>query len=194
LSKNKQQIRQILLGQCHTVPAAHRAAAAQTAMQHLIINALFNNSQHIACYFSQADEFDCMPIIQAVWQAEKKCYLPLLSFSHPPRLEFAAYGLNDSLCLNRYKIFEPQGTEKIAPEDLDLVILPLVGFDVQGHRLGRGSGYYDRTFTFKQKPTDKPFLLGLAYQLQKVDTLLPHDAWDIPLNGILTEEAFLSII
>lgn len=66
--------------------------------------------------------------------------------------------------------------------------MPLVGFNLQGHRLGMGGGYYDRTFQFLRDETiHKPFMLGLAYELQKME-YIPVDPWDISMDGVLTEE------
>jgi 5-formyltetrahydrofolate cyclo-ligase len=149
---------------------------------------LFTSSLHIACYFSQGNEFNCASIIEAIWRAHKNCYLPVLSSSHDNSLEFVSYNKNDLLCLNRYNILEPQKAERFDPGQLDLVLLPLVGFDLHGHRLGMGGGYYDKTFSFlKGKKQQKPYLLGIAYELQRLDQL-PEDPWDVSLDGVLTEK------
>jgi len=69
--------------------------------------------------------------------------------------------------------------------------MPLVAFDLTGNRLGRGGGYYDRTFAFmREKHRNHPYLLGLAYHWQQIDAL-PREDWDIPLAGIVTEKAIL---
>ena len=132
-------------------------------------------------------ELDARPIMQAIWQARKTCYLPILT--DEDKLYFSLYHEKDDLILNRYLIFEPKHhDEKIAVENLDIVVTPLLAFDLQGHRLGTGGGYYDRTFAFlKNKKSRKPIMLGLAYALQQAD-MLPCDTWDISLDGVITEE------
>ncbi|OAI49147.1 hypothetical protein AYO45_03320 [Gammaproteobacteria bacterium SCGC AG-212-F23] len=149
--------------------------------QHLI----FQKSQSIACYLPREEEFNSMPMIQAIWRSGKKCYLPVLL---PDRsLVFASYKINDALVPNRYNILEPENTERIPAQQLDLVLMPLVAFDENGGRLGMGGGYYDRTFAFTKKAVStKPFLMGVAYALQQVD-MLPQDEWDVVLDGIITE-------
>ncbi len=167
------------------VTASEASAAGLAAKQLLVSNPLFQTSQHIACYFSQNDEFDCESIIHEIWRVGKICYLPVLSGNY---LEFAVYLSDQPLRLNRYHILEPESGEKFAAKKLDLVIVPLVAFDLRGHRVGMGGGYYDRTFAFRrQRATDKPFLLGLGYELQKVDAV-PDNPWDVVLDGVLTEE------
>lgn len=149
---------------------------------------LFKESREIACYYPYSDEIDSRPLIEEIWRANKNCYLPVLAEGDAKTLHFARYQPNDLLHLNRYQIYEPEDKENLSPEKFDLVILPLVGFDPEGHRLGTGGGYYDRTFSFLiGKQLKKPILIGLAYELQLVEQF-PHDAWDVPLNGILTEK------
>jgi 5-formyltetrahydrofolate cyclo-ligase len=125
-------------------------------------------------------------MIEAIWDAQKNCYLPILSKTST--LEFALYDGHTVLKHNRYRILEPETSLYFPSDQLDLVLMPLVGFDLQGHRLGMGGGYYDRTFKFLQDNTiRKPFMLGLAYELQKMEQI-PVDPWDISMDGVLTEE------
>ena len=133
------------------------------------------------------DEVNAMPIIQAIWQANKICYLPVLQKNK--HLFFVRYDENDSLTLNHYGIFEPSDlSKKISTQNLDMVIVPLVAFDATGHRLGTGGGYYDRTFSFLQQSyLHKPYMLGLAYAIQQADHL-PTDLWDKALDGVVTEK------
>jgi 5-formyltetrahydrofolate cyclo-ligase len=69
------------------------------------------------------------------------------------------------------------------------LLLPLVGFDETGNRLGMGGGYYDRTLSYlrQRKHWRRPRLVGIAHECQKVDALAPSP-WDVPLDMIVTEE------
>lgn len=176
-----------MLGQRRSIASSERAEAHDRAFSLFVTHTLFVSSQEIACYFAQDDEFSCSSFIKTIWDHRKRCFLPVLSVDKS--LEFLEYQLNDILQLNRYNILEPLHTNKILPTHLDLVLLPVVGFDLKGNRLGMGGGYYDRTFQFiKKSSPKKPFLLGLAYEVQKVETL-PRDDWDVRLDGVLTEES-----
>ena len=77
------------------------------------------------------------------------------------------------------------------PWGLDLILLPLVGFDLKGNRLGMGGGYYDRTLSYlrHRRFWIKPRLVGVAHECQKVDSLIARP-WDIPLDAVVTETAF----
>jgi 5-formyltetrahydrofolate cyclo-ligase len=91
--------------------------------------------------------------------------------------------------LNRLGIHEPEGSSTIGARWLDVVFLPLVGFDAHGVRLGMGGGYYDRAFAFRlwRKVWHAPRLIGLAYSFQQVErlTAAPHD---VRLDAVVTEE------
>lgn len=184
----KTQIRKSLLAARRAMPADVIAAEAKKATKLFASSAYFLASQNIACYYGREDEFDCMPIIEEIWRAQKRCYLPVLSRTRENSLDFYHYEHQDTLRLNKYNILEPLDTLTISPDQLDLVIVPLVAFDLQGNRIGMGAGYYDRTFSFlKDTNIKKPILLGLAFDYQQVEAL-PYDQWDIPLNAVLTEK------
>jgi 5-formyltetrahydrofolate cyclo-ligase len=153
----------------------------------LITHPVFLVSEHIACYWACQNEMNTGPLIEAIWQANKICYLPILRTDG--LLHFVRYNENDSLKKNKFAIPEPNNVSRlINPLNLELIITPLVAFDLQGHRLGMGGGYYDRTLAFKQEmPHSKPIILGLGYAAQEAP-LLPADPWDIILDMILSEQ------
>jgi len=185
--KNKEQLRALLDQKRSAVGESERQKAAQLATHSFEKSDLFITSQHIACYLPRTVEFDCTPMIQTIWEAKKSCYIPIL-VSEDAGLQFAHYQVETPVILNRYKILEPESAHIFSALKLDVVILPLVGFDDEGNRLGMGGGYYDRTFAFLRNNTvKKPVLIGLGYECQRV-RLLPHDEWDIKLDGMLTEK------
>lgn len=173
------------------VTKEQRQSASEQAKQLLISHPLFISSQSIACYLAQDQEFDCASMIHAIWESNKRCYLPVLSLSQEKKLEFAEYRKDSILKMNRYQILEPASEEKYPASQLDLVLVPLVGFDKYGHRLGMGGGYYDRTFAFKRK-VPRPFLLGVGFARQEVEKI-PYDEWDVMLDGILTQDQLIVI-
>jgi 5-formyltetrahydrofolate cyclo-ligase len=70
----------------------------------------------------------------------------------------------------------------------DIILLPGVGFDRQGFRLGYGGGYYDRFLTHPQ--LSQTLFLGIAFDFQLTDEL-PVEAWDKPVHGIITDREIL---
>lgn len=93
-----------------------------------------------------------------------------------------------SLRINRFGIIEPEGPALASPRLLDVVFLPLVGFDRHGVRLGMGGGYYDRAFGFRRLRAcwHSPLLVGLGFAVQEVPCIAPA-AHDVPLDLVITE-------
>ena len=182
----KNELRLSLRHQRQALSPEFRATASVNIIHQLSQLDFFQTSQQIALYLPNDNEVDMRVLLTSY--AEKSYYLPQLTSNKV--LRFCAYRSGDELQANHLGILEPTTSCILAPEQLELVCVPLVGFDLQGQRLGMGGGYYDRTFAFKkaQKST-YPFLLGIAYECQKV-TQLPCVDWDIPLNGVITEQDY----
>jgi len=145
-------------------------------------------SHRIAAYLAADGEIDPAPLLKYLWSAGKQIYLPVLVPFSPYKLWFARFNPDDLLAFNRFGIPEPVQRHLIKPSALDLVLTPLVAFDIAGHRIGMGGGFYDRTFAFLQRRQHwhKPDMVGLAYEFQKQATIKPN-SWDIPLDAVATE-------
>jgi len=181
---------------------ARRALDQNTQKQHALAlanqicrNRAFINSRYLACYLANDGEIDPHFIIERAWQMNKQVYLPVLSpLGH--RLYFAPYHHNSAMVANRFGIMEPGCHPRYwcSAQQLDLILLPLVAFDTWGNRLGMGGGFYDRSLAWRRHRQHwrKPRLLGLAHELQKT-TGLECNSWDIPLDGIASEQSFYRI-
>lgn len=169
-----------------------RFKASNQALQWLLASEIFQKSDAVSVYMAKNDEFDCAPIIQSIWQHGKKCYLPVLDEQTINRLRFALYRKGERLQPNHYGILEPINREWLAAERLDLVLLPLLGFDQMGNRLGTGGGYYDRTFQFLNHTQKRPcYLMGVGFSEQYIEQL-SRDPWDIQLDAVLTEKGLMT--
>ena len=81
-----------------------------------------------------------------------------------------------------FPVLDPAGFTPLPVSRLDLILMPVVGVSLDGVRLGRGGGWYDRLLGALR---DRPLLVALAYDLQVLDTI-PHDPWDVPVDAICT--------
>jgi 5-formyltetrahydrofolate cyclo-ligase len=191
LDTNRTDLRRQMRHQRRSLSAQQRHRAASELERTLACHSLFLHSRHIAFYLPNDGEIDLTPLIRRAWQMGKQCYLPTLSPRHHNRLWFAPFKHDSALILNRFGIPEPEGNwrQMRSVRSLDLIVAPLVAFDSQGNRLGMGGGYYDRTLAYLSQRTNwrKPRLLGAAYAFQQVEQL-PHQPWDVPLDGIATEK------
>jgi 5-formyltetrahydrofolate cyclo-ligase len=152
----------------------------------------FRHSRRIAFYLASKGEIDPILLMQQALKAGKQVFLPVLRKRPESGLWFAPFRPGEPLRNNRYQIPEPvvHRHPPVMPWAIDLVFMPLVGFDKHGNRLGMGGGYYDRTFAFKRlrKHLKGPKLIGLAHELQRVDEL-PAQPWDIAMDAVITEQA-----
>ncbi|MGQ9831687.1 MAG: 5-formyltetrahydrofolate cyclo-ligase [Thermochromatium sp.] len=182
--------------------AARRALGAGVQRRHAQALArrlsrllIFRRARRIALYWPTDGEIDPRPLMQQLSSTRGKCfYLPIISplTRHTGRgvLWFARYRPGERLRPNRFGILEPvgRGPHLLKVRWLDLLILPLVGFDTLGNRLGRGGGFYDRTLAYRQRHPHwrRPRLIGVAHECQRLDRIEPRP-WDVRLDAILTE-------
>jgi 5-formyltetrahydrofolate cyclo-ligase len=153
----------------------------------------YDNANRIAGYWPCNGEINTMPLLEHSRKTGKEVYLPVIVNCPPLSLKFASYKPGLLLKLNRFNIPEPdiKGVH-LDPNQLDLILVPLVYFDIYGTRIGMGGGFYDRSFSFLYNAAysgKRPFLLGLGYEFQKAPVFLMRDDWDIPLNAVATENS-----
>ncbi len=182
---DKAGLRTTLREQRRAMPPAQQAEAARSSASHLNAIPDWEQCQHIAIYMAADGELDPTPIAEACRRLGRTLYLPRLL--GPGEMCFAHWAADKALEPNRYGIPEPdpQATLRGVTE-LDILLLPLVGWDRNGNRLGMGAGYYDRTLAGGRPK----LLVGLAYSWQEVDRL-PADPWDVPLDFVLCERGLV---
>lgn len=184
------ELRQILRTRRQQLTPAERAIASEKIANFVTQLPAVLTSNRIACYLSQECEVETKSIVQWLWLQRKTCYLPVITTAKSKELYFAPYDATTHLIPNRYQILEPDIsiTPPISASSLEVVLVPLVGFDKKGHRLGMGGGFYDRSFAFLREPNTlhKPLLVGLAFACQEVPELI-NESWDIPMQVIITE-------
>ena len=90
------------------------------------------------------------------------------------------------LCKNKYDIFEPSDGDEIRPIDHEIIIIPTVGVDKNGYRLGYGGGYYDRFLESVIQSNNRPLLVGLIYDFQFIDDSI-SESHDLKLDIAFSE-------
>lgn len=140
----------------------------------------------MAGFVSTPEEIDSAPALAAARARGCELYLPRLTHWRSGRMALAPIGPRRRL--NRYGIPEPDTPDRIGARWAHLVLVPLVGADRRGNRLGMGAGFYDRALEFRRLrgPWRGPRLVGIAHSVQLVDEL-PAAAHDIPLDALVTE-------
>ncbi|MEZ0151043.1 MAG: 5-formyltetrahydrofolate cyclo-ligase [Candidatus Reddybacter sp.] len=175
--------------------ARQQQLAATGICQHLGQLKQFQHAQRIAYYLANDGEISPQTAIRKVEKRGQQTYLPVLHPLKHNRLYFSSHRNQPALRPNHFGIAEPQlGKNPIAPVwTLDIILLPLVGFDRNGNRMGMGGGFYDRTLArLDNSAMKRPLLIGLAHHCQEVEQLQTQ-SWDIPLDIIATDKELIHI-
>ena len=182
---SRQQIRQLIRQRRRALTNEQQRHFADQAAARMLAYPPIVMATSVALFLSFDGELDTRPLIEQLWRAGKRLYLPVLHPFSPGNLLFLHYHPQSELVVNRLKIQEPKlDVRDVLPlSDLDVLITPLVAFDSQGQRLGMGGGFYDRTLQNWQCYGVQP--VGYAHDCQQVESL-PVEQWDIPLPAVVT--------
>ncbi len=179
----KTALRSALRQRRRSLSSAAQGAAAQALTQSVLSLPNWTGAQRIALYLARDGEIDTSALVSMARAESKQLFLPVLTADNS--LSFARWNTADTQSTNRYNIPEPpSGAAQCPVADLDIIFLPVVGWDTQGGRLGMGGGYYDRALS----GTVGPVLVGLAHDSQRTERI-PKESWDIVMDYIATDTA-----
>lgn len=192
LQKTRQSLRQQLRQNRRRLSRKQQHIHGRLLAKNLRLNRYFRQIRHVGFYLPEDGEISTLQAIEAAWKQNKIVYLPVLS-PYANELFFAPYTRNSRMKKNQFGIAEPDISIKKCKKahQLQLICMPLVGFDTNCNRLGMGGGFYDRSLHFRhhQKQWKSPKLIGFAHECQKLEAV-PIEHWDIPVDGILTEKTY----
>jgi len=189
---DRKELRAALLDKRARLTAADVARASVSVARRAVDLPELAGATRVAAYRAVRGEIDCDPIVRWAWQSGRRVYLPV---TQPPRtMTFARWRRDDDFVTSPFGIAEPlPAARRIASTRLDVVLVPLVAFDREGHRLGHGAGYYDTAFAFRRNSRrTRPVLVGLAHEFQEVDQIDALE-WDVPLDVVVTEQRTLRV-
>lgn len=185
LIDQKKTLRNDLLARRDAIEAAERQRA-QTRIAEIGAESLSAQGPlTISVFRSFGNELDTAPLMQALAARGHTLCLPVIVARGQP-LIFRAWMPGEPLVPGKFRIDVPAQTQPVL--DPEILLVPLLGFDEAGYRLGYGGGYYDRTIAGLR--ARKPILaIGLAFAAQRVDHI-PRADYDERLDGILTERGY----
>jgi 5-formyltetrahydrofolate cyclo-ligase len=188
LTAARKSMRAALRAQRRSVSAGERARVAQLVALNADRYLHLQAGWRIAVYASLPSELDTAPLIELARRRGCHIYVPRID-RHSLGRKMRFVELTGRQRRNRLGIHEPESFRMIGARWLDVVFLPLVGFDACGVRLGMGGGYYDRAFAFRRwrATWHAPRLIGIAYSFQQVEGLTAA-AHDVRLDAVVTEE------
>jgi 5-formyltetrahydrofolate cyclo-ligase len=180
------------------IPRAERLAAERAIFHHLKQLRVFRPGARVAIYLAMPGEASLAAGLGAAVRAGTRLYAPRIT--RPRRLEmiFLPYAPGASTSANMLGIAEPRAgaARRLRIAEFDTIVVPLLGFDRRGVRLGMGAGYYDRALRRRLDPTRpwrRPRLVGVAYACQELPSI---DAapWDVPLDYVVTEKEIVRCV
>ena len=192
-SDTKREIRAMMRSKRRDLSSTDRERASLDLTKRLLTLPGILHARRVAAYVANDGEIDPLPALTELVMTGVHGYLPVLFNTRRPRVRFARYFPNTPLAKGRFDIPIPLHDQKnlLDPVQLDWLLMPLVAFDANGNRLGMGGGFYDASLASRRAKKNwlRPRLIGIAHEFQRVDGL-SVDSWDIPLDGILTDQAF----
>ncbi|MDR0780496.1 MAG: 5-formyltetrahydrofolate cyclo-ligase [Pseudomonadales bacterium] len=190
IQARKQQLRRELRRRRRALTPRQQQQAALALYRRVVTSNLFRFSRRLAFTLARDGEISSERLLHEAVRRGKRCYLPVMRQSSNTHLSFREWRRGARLRKGRFGILEPHLGRLGAPYALDVVFMPLVGFDARCNRLGMGRAYYDNTFAFlRRTQRARPALVGLAHDCQRVDQLALAP-WDVPLCAIATDRAW----
>jgi len=185
---DQQQLRRQLLNARASLSVAQRDTAAQAVATHLMQLPQLQQPTYVGSYFSIRAELPTQALNQQLLNVGHQLALPVLHPINQGHLLFLSLSETTRWVHNQYQIPEPElQAQHIMPlQKLQVLLVPLVGFDKHGNRMGMGGGFYDRTLSGWYKGHYPQLLpIGLALDCQQVEQL-PRQPWDVPLPMVIT--------
>ena len=185
----KSELRAALRRKRAAIDEFHRNILDTAINSHLVRHAREGEYAVIAAFLAFDGEPDLSLGLAELERSGAALALPVVHET-PGRntMVFRRWSTGDPLRANRYGIAEPTAGPEVPLAQLELVLIPMVGWDRHGNRLGMGASYYDRALQPFLR-ADSPRRVGVAYAGQEIDRV-PADPWDVPLHAVLTEHGW----
>jgi len=183
----KQKLRSTLRARRRALEPAEHARSSASAAAAVTRLAAFKAGARVAIYMPFDGEMHTAALERAARRRGIKLFVPVVTDLRHRRIRF--YPLSTKRRRGAYGIPIPHRAGSPTPARwLSLIVVPLVGIDGSGRRLGMGGGFYDRALEFRRarRHWKGPKLVGFAFDCQRVESL-PGDPWDVRLDCLATE-------
>ena len=182
----KQELRARSLADRDAIDPVRRLELADTIVGHLYDLDRFRDAGAVGLYWAAGSEVSTSGIIARLSeQEERRIFLP---FVLNGELELTEWRPQDPVVTAEYGGMHPRYQRKVKLDEVDVLVVPGLAFDRKGHRLGSGTGHYDRLLARLDQRTIR---IGLGYQSQVVDEV-PHDAGDEDVHFVATEDGLIA--
>jgi 5-formyltetrahydrofolate cyclo-ligase len=181
LVKNK--YRHAVLQQRKSLSDQEHLALSQTIQENFLQSISLSGIKNIALYMPASNEVS-LGLLNKEASIYNKISIPVVK--PDKQLQFIKPKIDCKFALNQFNILEPTEGIEVEVNSHDLIIVPSVGVDKNGFRLGYGGGYYDRVFADHQSSLKKPLLIGLLFSFQKINDAF-GESHDMKFDHVFTE-------
>jgi 5-formyltetrahydrofolate cyclo-ligase len=183
----KAKIRKHIRAQRRSLSPADHGYRSRLAAKAVAGLPMFRAGKRIALYLPFDRETDTAALIAAARRRGVRLFVPVIVDRRHSRIRF--YPLDGKTQRGVFGIAVPSSLARPLPSRwLNLIVIPLVGVDTAGRRLGMGGGFYDRALEFRRRRHHwpGPHLVGFAFDCQRTDESFA-DPWDLRLDSLATE-------
>jgi len=184
----KEDIRRSLLKRRRSLPEKELKRVSCEINTYLINEIQNRDLKKILVYQSIDNEPSVEKITELAWQKNIKVYIPKVVSKE--KIIINRLRKDSSYSKNKFGINESNDLETVELDEIDLAVLPLVGIDINGFRLGYGGGYYDRFFYQDRELSRKPFIIGVGYAFQILEVSFAENH-DLKCDSVITEKGVL---
>jgi len=181
---DKAELRGRLCAWLRAIPADQKDHKSRRACRGLVSSRPFQQASVAMMFLSMPDEIDTTAAIVAAWQRGMTVVAPCVDWDRRTMTPVVIESLDRDIAMERGGLRNPQGGRAMEVERIDLVVAPGLGFDMRGHRLGRGGGFYDRFFADGHLGAVR---CGLCFQEQVVEAV-PVTTEDQAVDWLVTDE------
>lgn len=178
---DKKEQRKIVKEKLEKMTEDERISASDKIFDHLKNFDAYKSAKSVFCYLSTPNEADTMNIVRHAIKRGKSVYVPK---TDGDLMSMVLIDVDTEFWFNQWGILEPKEGEPYKGE-VDLAVIPLIGYDKELNRLGHGKGYYDRFLEDR-----KTYKLGLAFSCQELDSVATEEH-DIKLDAIINENGVI---
>ena len=179
MNVEKRAIRQRLREQRRALPAHTVERAGRAVREQLHTFAPYTAAVSLIAYIAHDNEVPTAELLDEAARCGRDVFLPRAT----PPIGVVRWCPGEPLATGRGGVCEPADESVTVPQAPAIAVVPVVGWDATGCRLGRGGGFYDRLFTTLTTGVTR---VGLAYEFQECPAL-PRDPWDVSLDYVITE-------
>jgi 5-formyltetrahydrofolate cyclo-ligase len=181
--QDKNAVRDTLRGRLGAMTPAERHAKSVAACSLVMASPEFAAAKVVMLYLSMVEEVDTAPIALRCWQTSKTVVVPKVLWQQRRMLPMEVTSLTTGVGTGPQGVREPIAGNPFPTDSIDLVIVPGLGFSLDGYRIGRGTGFYDR---FLSSDDFLGTSCGLGFEEQVVEGL-PAEPHDVPVKMLATD-------